>query len=252
MIRLKFVISVFLLFWVCHFSIANAQDKISFALLEWPPHTTQKSEGYGVASELISAICKEMNLEPQYHFYPLKRLLGYIEEGRHWAAFPGSHTKQRAERFFYSDPIFPQVDRLFYYKKKPDLIFNTLEDLRPFTIGGTKGFWYEEEFKKAGLNTYYVSEDRVALNMLIHGRVDLVALNDVVGWQLIKTHFPDEIQNFAVIQPPLKVKKNYLLASKTYPNSEFILDQFNLGLKKVKELGIYRKIAQKYGMMVDP
>jgi polar amino acid transport system substrate-binding protein len=226
---------------------ANAEE-ISFALLEWPPHTTQKMEGYGVASELVTAVTKEMGLEPKYGFFPLKRVLHYVKEGKYWAAFPGSYTKKRAETFFYSDPIFPQVDRFFYYKKKPDIDFDTLENLKSLTIGGTKGFWYVDGFKKAGLKTYYVAEDFLALKMLVGGRIDLVAVNDTVGWQLIKKHFPNQVDNFGVLKKPLRVKENFLLASKKYPDSKTVLKRFNEALKRVKENGTYHRIASKYNL----
>jgi polar amino acid transport system substrate-binding protein len=223
-------------------------EELSFALLEWPPHTTQKMEGYGVASELVTAVTKEMSMEPKYQFYPLKRLLHYVKEGKHWAAFPGSYTKKRAEVFWYSAPIFPQVDRFFYYKGKPKVKFEKLEDLKSLTIGGTKGFWYSEGFKKAGLKTYYVAEDLLAMRMLVGGRVDLVAVNDVVGWQLIKKYFPNETDNFKVLDKPLRVKENFLLASKKYPNSKLILQRFNQALKRVKDSGLYNEIAGRYGL----
>ncbi|MBF0384218.1 MAG: transporter substrate-binding domain-containing protein, partial [Magnetococcales bacterium] len=101
-------------------------EELKFALLEWPPQTSQHMEGYGVASELVTAVTKEMDLEANYNFYPLKRVFHYLQEGTHWAAFPGSYTKERAKKFIYSDPIFPQVDRFFYYKNKPKFEFTKL------------------------------------------------------------------------------------------------------------------------------
>jgi polar amino acid transport system substrate-binding protein len=221
-------------------------QELKFALLEWPPHTSQNMDGYGVASELITAVTKEMNCKPKYNFYPLKRVFHYLEEGSHWAAFPGSYTKERAEKFIYSDPIFPQVDRFFYYKQKPKIKFTKLADLKPYIIGGTKGFWYEKEFKSANLQTYYVSKDVIALKMLVGGRVNLVAIHELVGWQLIKKHFPKEVDNFGVLEKPLKVKENYLLASRTYPESKLLIQKFNQALQKIKSDGTYQKIAGKY------
>jgi polar amino acid transport system substrate-binding protein len=223
--------------------------EISFALLEWPPHTTKTMLAYGIASELVTAITKEMGYTPSYHFYPLKRLLHHVQEGKHWGAFPGSYTKERAEKFYYSDPIFPQVDRFFYYKKQPSVVYQNLVDLLPLTIGGTKGFWYEEGFNKAGLKTYYVAKDLLALKMLMGGRLDLVAINENVGWQLIKKHFPGEIHNFGTLTKPLRVKENFLLASKKYPQTKERLQQFNRALKNVKKNGVYQKIANKYFLL---
>ncbi|MBF0195597.1 MAG: transporter substrate-binding domain-containing protein [Magnetococcales bacterium] len=243
---LLFITVTFALFAVG--SSRGYAQELKYALLEWPPHTSQYMEGYGVASELVTAVTKEMNLEPKYNFYPLKRVFHYLEEGSHWAAFPGSYTKERAKKFIYSDPIFPQVDRFFYYKNKPKTKFTKLGDLKQYVIGGTKGFWYEKEFKRAKLQTYYVSSDVIALKMLVGGRVNLVAIHELVGWQLIKKHFPDEVDNFGVLEKPLKVKENYLLASRTYPESELLIKRFNLALQKIKTNGTYKNIAGKYNL----
>ena len=243
--RVLFIFATVLAIFSVDIGRGNTEE-LKFALLEWPPYTSQNMEGYGVASELVTAVTKEMNLEPKYNFYPLKRVFHYLEEGSHWAAFPGSYTKERAKKFIYSDPIFPQVDRFFYYKKRPNIKFTKLEDLKPYIIGGTKGFWYEKEFKRAKLQTYYVSKDVIALKMLIGGRVNLVALHEMVGWQLINKHFPNEVENFGVLEKPLKVKENYLLASRTYPKSEMLIKRFNQALQKIKSDGTYQKIAGKY------
>jgi polar amino acid transport system substrate-binding protein len=239
---------IFLLVSIINIRSVGAEE-INFALVEWPPHTSQTMDGYGVAAELVTTIANEMNIDPKYNFYPLKRVFGRLEDGSHWAAFPGSYTEGRAKKFFYSDAIFPQVDRFFYYKQKPDVNFRKLNDLKQFVIGGTKGFWYEDKFKKAGLNTYYVSEDLLAIKMLIGGRVDLVAIHEVVGWQLIKKYFPNEAQNFGVLEKPLKTKPNYLLASKQFPNSKILLKRFNQALEQIKANGKYDKIANKYNLL---
>jgi polar amino acid transport system substrate-binding protein len=238
---------IFLTIFGFHPKIVEAKE-LRFALLEWPPHTTKKMVGFGVASELVSAVTKEMNIEAKYQFFPLKRVLHRVKDGKDWAAFPGSYTNKRAETFYYSDPIFPQVDRFFYYKSKPNIKFKELKDLKNLTVGGTKGFWYADDFKKAGLKTYYVADDILAMKMLVGGRINLVAVNDIVGWQIIKEHFPDKISSFGVLEKPLRVKENFLLASKKYPDSLLILKKFNQALKIVKDNGTYLKIANKYNL----
>ena len=74
-------------------------------------------------------------------------------------------------------------------------------------------------------------------------------MHEVVGWQLIRKHFPNEVENFAVLEKPLKTKPNYLLASKQFQNSEMILKRFNLALKKTKENGKFDAIYNKYNLL---
>lgn len=130
---------------------------------------------------------------------------------------------------------------LFYYENKPAakiFEFSRLEDLKKYKVGGVNGYFYEEMFRNAGLGIDYVNKEISGLEKLKLGRIDLMPVNELVGWHLIQKHFPNETDNFKVLGKPLDVSQLHLIVSKTYPRSEVLLGQFNAALKSCIQKGL--------------
>jgi len=231
------------------FFLSAQNIKIAMAIGEWPPYTSKKMKNYGMASEIVTSALKEVGIEPQYESYPFKRIFLNVSKGKKWAAFPYAYTKKRAKEVIYSkEPIIKIKDKLFYYKKRPVKEFKELKDLKSITIGGCLGYWYNDLFKNAGLSIEYANRDLNSLKKLIIGRVDVVPMDEVAGWALIKKNFPDQVNNFKTFEKALKIKGSFLISSKKYPGSKELLKKFETGFKLIKEKGIYKKILEKYGL----
>lgn len=223
-------------------------EKVPLVTGEWSPYTSENLEGYGFITEIISEVIKEMDMEPEYKFYQWKRCYSLVKRGKVWAAFPYSYTEERAQEVLFSDTVGESTTKFFYYKKTKDYTFETLEDLKPYKIAGVKGYFYEEDFNQAGLSVSYTSDETSALKRLVAGRVELMPLNELVGWALIKTEFPDEIDHFGTLPKAYSVAELKLIVSKDYPNSMELLKKFNETLKNVKTMESYNAILMKYGL----
>ncbi len=164
--------------------------------------------------------------------------------------FPYGYTKERAKEFLFSDVLLVTSTKFFYYKKHtPKKIeWNDLTDLKSYLIGGVLGYYYEVEFKNAGLNVDYAPSETMSLKKLFHDRVSLVPLDEAVGWDLIMKNFPDEIDNFGVVEKAHDTSGNFLMVSKSYPDSENILKKFNVVLEKIKQNGVMEAILKKYNL----
>lgn len=218
---------------------SNAQS-IRLATGEWIPFTSENMEHYGKFSERVSIVLKEMGVSFGYVFYPWNRCYDSVLKGKVWAAFPYSFTAERAEKVWFTDALSCSKTVFFYYQnpKTPEkFIYDSLEDLKRYKLGGVRGYFYESLFNKAGLSVDYVNKEIGALEKLKLLRVDLVPVNDMVGWNLIYANFPEEIQNFRVVDKPLSVSPLRLIVSKDYPGSEALLERFNMALKIAIEKG---------------
>lgn len=231
-----------LLAWVLLFTAANAHtETVAMATGEWIPFTSSNLENYGEFTERVGIVFSEMGKEPAYRFYPWPRCFDAVIHGRVWAAFPYSYTEERSEKVLYSDPLSCSKTVFFYYEKdtpKMPFGFNRLEDLQPYRIGGVSGYFYEESFRKAGLNVDYANQEISGLEKLKRGRVDLMPVNESVGRHLIRTHFPDDVHHFKTLIQPLSVEPLHLIVSKKYPKSESLLENFNAALKACREKGL--------------
>ena len=221
---------------------ANAQG-LPLATGEWAPWTSAGLENYGEFTERVTIVLKEMGMEPDYAFYPWRRCFDSVIKGRVWAAFPYSYTEERAKQVWYSDMLACSRTVFFYYDRggpPARYRFDRLEDLKPYRIGGVTGYFYEEAFKAAGLQIDYANKEINSIEKLMVGRIDLVPVNERVGWDLIKTRFADNFRNFHTLEKPLSVKPLRLIVSKDYPDSKRLFDRFNQALQSCAEKGLVK------------
>lgn len=246
MLRNNLFYSIVFMFAAC----LNA-EKVLLVTGDWYPYTIENSLNKGAFTEIVSAVFTEMKVEFQIEFYPWKRAEMMVENGVAWAVFPYKTTPERKLVFNFSDQIMNGTGRLFYYKpsnkvKIADWI--DFADLKGFKIGGVLGYWYEYDFKKAGLDVSYVVSDEINFRRLEKKIVDLVAADELVGRAIIQKYFPEHQDDFLVLPKETDVSSLHLMISRNYRDSEILTAKFNTSLKKLKESGLYAKILAKYGI----
>ncbi len=226
----------------------NAGQKVTLVTDEWEPYTSNKMEGYGFFTEIVTAIFKEAGLEVEYQFFPWKRCELNLRNGTVFAAFPYKMTEGRKATYDFSDAIANSTGRFFYLKSriKSEVTWEKLEDLKSYKIGGTRGYWYEKEFNTAGLIIDYGTSDKLGFKKLKGGRFDLLATEELVGWELIKKLYPNEIDDFGIMKQPLNKDELRLMISRVYPDSAAITEKVNTALQRIKDNGVYSAILKKY------
>ena len=216
---------------------------------EWPPYTGKSVEGEGVVVEIVRAVFQRMGRQPHIEFYPWKRCEAYVQHGLAWATFPYAITAQRLANFRFSDPIIEGKEVWFYYGEKMKSVkYEDLTDLRPYKIGAVSGYWYGDSFREAGLSVDETSEDIAGLRKLRAGRIDLFPMNELAGIWLINTVFAHDQHSFGMLTKPLGLNRNALMVSKSYPDSDALLEDFNSALRTVREDGTDERIRRRHGL----
>ncbi|MBF0573717.1 MAG: transporter substrate-binding domain-containing protein [Desulfamplus sp.] len=231
-------------------AICMAGEKVVLVTGEWAPYTSEKMEGQGFFTEIVSAVFKEAGLEVEYKFHPWLRCEDTVQKGKAYAAFPYMINDERKKMYDFSEPLAKSTGRLFYLKSnlKSDVVWEKYEDLKKYKVGGTAGYWYEKAFTDAGVKLDLAVSDELGMKKLQGKRFDLLATDELVGWTLIKTLFPAEIDNFAVVKKPLNNDDLRLMVSKTYPDAAAITKKVNEALQRIKDKGIYSEILKKYNI----
>lgn len=226
------------------------EQEILLATGEWAPYTSKTMEGYGIFTEIVSAAFKEMGLRPKYVFAPWKRSELMVENGEVFAAFPFVISDERQKDFDFSERVAFSTGRFFYCTKRfvQEVPYEMLNDLQQYFIGGVLGYWYEPLFKKAQLETHFVSSEKQLIMMLYSKRVDFAPLDELVGWQLIRQYYPQDTHLFKTLTKPLNLSSLHLLVSRKYPNAATLTKQFNAALERIHQKGIYQKIFSKHGV----
>ncbi len=240
----------FLFFVVMFITFLWGEETIILGTGEWSPFSTETLEGNGFCCEIITAAFKEMKIDAKFKFMPWKRNEAELEDGKVFGIFPYTTTKDRKEKFDFTDKIATMTGRLFYYipsnKIPKGFNWRTYADLRSYKIGGGFGYWYEKPFAEAGLTVEYAATDEQNIKKLAAGRVDLVAVEEKVGWSLITKLFPDIKGNFSTLDKPTDNSDVFIMVSKKYPNYKLMKKKFNIGLAIIINNGTYEKIRHKY------
>jgi len=234
------------------FSCPAHAGRILLATGEWAPYASEHMDNLGLFPEILQLVFEEMDQDYEIEFFPWKRCYKMVLDGDAWAAFPYSRTEQRASEVLYSDVVNWSTSVFFAYGPGPDIDFQDLEDLKGRHIGGIDGYFYQEAFDKAGLDVTYVPDEQSALLMLMAGRVDLVPLNNLVGWRIIRERFPDQEDQFRILKHPLSRNGLHLIVSPDYPGSRELLQRFNTALGKVLASDEAERILQRYGFRQSP
>jgi polar amino acid transport system substrate-binding protein len=242
---------IFLVFFILLLATPlSAGQKITLATGEWAPYTSEKMPGYGFVTEILSAVFKEAKLDVEYKFLPWLRGEQEVKAGEAFATFPYIATSERKKTYDFSDPLANTTFRFFYLKSriKSEVKWDKFVDLKSYSIGGTLGYWYKKDFDEAGLKVNYTTSDLQGIKMLKAERFELLASEELVGWNLIKANFPQDAVNFAVVKKALKKDELRLMVSRTYPNAAEINKKVNAAIKRIKQKGIYSAILKKYNV----
>lgn len=223
---------------------------VKLATGEWAPFVSKKMEGHGFTAEIVQHALLAAGIEPEMEFFPWARCEQSMQSGDAKAAFPYARTAEREGMYVYSEPIAVSRNVLFFLPEKmgQDFDFTSLETLKDYKIGGVRGNYYEKTFKEAGVTVDYASSAESSVKKLYLGRVDVMPENELVGWQLIKTTYPDEQDKFAATATAMDEQTLHLIAPKDDAEAKKIIEAFNKGLAAIKQDGVYESILKKYGL----
>jgi polar amino acid transport system substrate-binding protein len=229
-----------------------AETTLIIATGELPPYVS-KNPKESVMTEVLHAVAKEMGVTIEFRFMPWRRCESAVENLEAWGAIPYVLTPEREKKYYFSEKLFNREGKFFYYSKRgapKHIPYAGLSDLKGYIIGGVRGYYYEQTLLEAGLQVEFVTTDEQNFWKLRTGKVDLIIADGVVGSYVIRKRFPQEAGHFLMLRKPLDVIGDYLMTSKQYPNTQNLLTEFNMALKKIKATGVYQRILDQYGVVL--
>jgi polar amino acid transport system substrate-binding protein len=228
-------------------SMASEPKQVVLATTEYPPYYGELLPNQGVITEIIREAFKHAGYEVKIKFLPWKRALEMTRQGEFNALFTAWYREEREQWFGFSDPL-PIANEIGFYKRKDHKIsYRKIEDLRPYKIGTVRGYSNPAEFDKEKLDTEEVTEDRLNIQKLALGRIDLVLIDKIIGQHIIDTELPESAQKLEWLNPPLKIDNQYLMFSKKFDDYQEEIADFNRGLRQIIEAGIVKAIIAKHG-----
>lgn len=212
---------------------------------EYAPYSGEALFGRGISTQIVEAVYKEINKDIKIDFVPWKRAMYLLQNSSATGSYPWSKSQEREVDFVFSQPIHEFSIRYFVKTNSPIKSLSDFERKRLCRPNGWNNVYYEKTIKEKKMILESPINIESCLKMLVLGRVDMVGLDEVVGAALVKKYYGDknEITSIPATDIPYKVTFHFIVAKKT-PNAQKIVEEFNHGLKVIKNNGTYHKIVQ--------
>lgn len=240
-------IPLILLMLFCLVSPVRAQEPVVLVTSEYPPYVTPGKQRPGLLTEIVMAAFAEAGVDVVILYRPWRRCALMVAEGEAFAAYPYAQTDRRADYAWFSDTIWTCRNVFFYLRgRMGEFDYTALEALRPYTIAGTSGNYYEDIFRKKGLFVDYAPGEASGVRKLWELRAHLFAEDELVGWTLINRIFPESRYRFGSTPTAWNLNPQHLMVSKAYPGASGIMARFNKGLAAIRKDGIYDRLVESY------
>jgi polar amino acid transport system substrate-binding protein len=244
---------IFLIVIALLFSLPVSAQKLREVSIAWeegekPPYLMLDDQNlpYGIAVEMLEEILKHNGITPIHRILPWKRCLIEIKEKEVDIVPNASFKKERTAYAYYSNPFYQTHLVLLYkinnFKEVP--VVRTVEDLKPYKVGGVLGFNYIQYENKIQLDTG-AKKREILIRKLRNDRVDFAVLQNEVILNLAKAGKVD-LSGLDIIPDPVRPIKAYHLLTIKNARGEKIKNVIDGGLDWLEKSGTTDAILKKY------
>lgn len=144
-----------------------------------PLNMTVDGKVGGLGTEVIAKVFEAAGVAYTVTVYPWARAYKMAQEDANTCVYLTTHTQERDPLFKWVGPLVSNNWVLFGRKDSPKIA--TLEDAKPYTIGGYVGDAKAGFLKANGFKVEEVANDRLNVTKLVAGRLDFWIQGERVG-----------------------------------------------------------------------
>jgi len=224
-----------------YISTLAGPGKIRIAVDEWPPYQSQKYKYHGSAHRIISEAFAQSGIQVQYGWHQWAESLKKARSGEWDGAALSQWSEDKAKYFLFSEPVM-SAQKVFFHLQDQPVQWQDYSDLNKLVIGGTTGYSYGKTFDEADRNgdltMLRVAKNEQGFRMLFEKRIDTFLFERRAGYFLIHKKFPNQLTKISHHPKPVQKVKYHLILSKRVKENAQRLEQFNKGLKQLKDKGL--------------
>ena len=255
---IRFFLSIWTLVFGSYLIVfsASAEQTVTVATLDYAPWTGKNLRSNGFVNHVITEAFQRKGYTVKYTYLPWARALAETKNGKYVALSYVYWSKDREKEFYLSDPISEEKIVFFHLKSNPIVDWVSLEDLKNYKFGATRGYTYTKEFwdaaKTKRLMVDVTNSDLQNFKKLLSGRIDIFPSGLVNGTSILQKEFDASKSGLLSYHTkPLSKTTGRLAFTRNRKNSENLLRIFNQGLAQLKKEGLYEKfmddlLAGKY------
>ena len=211
----------------------------------YPPYNfvNAQQEADGLDTRLVKAVLAHLDLAHTVEFIPWKRVVNMVEKNEVDLAFQFKSTPERRKKYLLIGPL-RSGKTVFAVRRDSDIRnYDSLEDLKPYTIGTNLGYSYGHEFDAAA----YLTKDNGAktngqlIDKLLSRRFDIM-----IGDYHTLVYFMEKkgVRHHIRFLPKIyKEFPRYVAIPRERPENAGLFDH---GLNAIRENGIYGEIMKAW------
>lgn len=244
------ILALFFSFLIGNSALFSA-EKVIFASPERLPPKIFKENGAlrGTYVEIITAVCKRLNVQPVFIQYPWARAVAMVKSGKVDAIFPPFKTKEREAFLYFPEEPMSHTRNAIFARKARKITMTKLEDLQSLIVGVIDQYSYGPEFDrlKSTFSIDISSTEEMQINKLAHQgqvRMDVAAASEEPFKFLSRNmgHAKDFERIYVFSETPSFVAFSKAGGEK---NKKFAME-FGKVLKQLRKEGVIQEINDHY------
>lgn len=228
-------------------AISNADKLVKLATVEWPPFFAESLPQNGYFAAISRQAYQRAGYKMAITWMPWQRAMNEGRSGKVYDGVLGAgYSKERANHFEYTDPV--DIDTyVFFAHKNHEIIYKKTSDLQSYSIGGMRGDIAVNSLKASGFNIVEAATFEQIIKMLLAKRIDCFIASKRVTQSILNSKFKAQRNNIITLSPSYSEYNYHILISKQIKNHKTIAENFNNGLKEIKEDGTVNLILKDFG-----
>ncbi|TMP45273.1 hypothetical protein CWB96_04785 [Pseudoalteromonas citrea] len=204
----------------------------------WPPYILE--DGSGLVKDVVTAAFAAQDIHFEMRVAPFSRMMRLLEQGAVDVVPALWWTAKRSNTLLFTEPYFNN-EMVVVHHVDDALSFSGARSLRFLSMSVIRGYGYYDFLSSIeGLELIPLSSLQACLELVEKRRVD-VAVADLWAAKYHLKTLPN-LKKLAVLKPALISWPLHMGALKTHPQGNEIIQQFNLGLAKIKRNGLYERL----------
>ncbi|WP_120496016.1 ABC transporter substrate-binding protein [Kiloniella sp. EL199] len=225
-------------------AIADKTRPVTMACSSFPPYKIENPGAgpKGIDVDIMLEVFALAERTVDYKFYPWKRAVKLVEQGKIDGLCGCSYHPDRNQNFIFSD-ILGQLSQGVFLSDKVSLNdFKSVADLKDLSVASVRGYAVHKELIEHGINTHEATNDDELLTLLENGRVDAIySYRDTVLFALANRGESGHVTYREFVSHPY-----YFCFSKKSDQAQNIINDINRGLRIIRHNGTYEKIRKNY------
>lgn len=234
--------------------VLSAVEMFTVITEEFPPYNfTKGGKVTGVSTEIVEAVFKGAGIPYEIRVYPWARAIKEVQIIKNTALYSTGRRPDRETLFkWVGELIFPKYS-VFALKSRSDITAKSLEDLKKYKIGTTKGDARENYLLTKGFEIGVNIEPVTGIEANVQNfkkleinRIDLWPMPDAVA-DFIVTGLgknPDLILKSVIPLDEVSKTGYFLALNKETPDE--VVKKLQTSLDKLKADGTVKKILSKW------